>query len=59
MSTEVQQESKPTDRCPFDLEQGQRALLDSGVIGSYDLFGVKHWLLGSAEDVKLVTNDPR
>ncbi|MYU14993.1 cytochrome P450, partial [Streptomyces sp. SID8361] len=59
MSTEVQQETTPVGRCPFAIQDEQRALLDSGVIGSYDLYGVKHWLLASAEDVKLVTNDPR
>jgi cytochrome P450 C-9 hydroxylase len=57
MSTEVQQES--TGRCPFAIQDGHRAVLESGTIGSYDLFGVKHWLLASAEDVKLATNDPR
>ncbi|MCD9591906.1 C9 hydroxylase cytochrome P450 [Streptomyces sp. 8ZJF_21] len=59
MSTEVQQETTPVGRCPFAIQDEQRALLDSGVIGSYDLYGVKHWLLASAEDVRLVTNDPR
>jgi len=59
MSTEARQPTKPTGQCPFAIQDGQRALLESGTIGSYDLFGVKHWLLPSAEDVKLVTNDPR
>jgi cytochrome P450 C-9 hydroxylase len=59
MSTEAQQESTTTGRCPFDIQEGQRVLLDSGTIGSFELFGIKHWLLPSAEDVKLVTNDSR
>nr|AGS49666.1 putative cytochrome P450 hydroxylase [uncultured bacterium esnapd13] len=56
MSTEVRQEST---RCPFAIQDGHRAVLESGTIASYALFGVKHWLLASAEDVKLATNDPR
>jgi cytochrome P450 C-9 hydroxylase len=59
MSTETQPESKPTGRCPFAIQDEQRALLESGTIGSHDLFGAKHWLMPAPEDVKLVTNDPR
>ena len=59
MTTEVQQENRPTGRCPFAIQDGHRAVLESGTIASYDLFGVRHWLLASAEDVKLATNDPR
>lgn len=54
-----QQASTPTGRCPFAIQDGHRAVLESGTIAAYDLFGVKHWLLASAEDVKLATNDPR
>ncbi|MET0496454.1 MAG: C9 hydroxylase cytochrome P450 [Actinoplanes sp.] len=54
-----QQAGTPTGRCPFAIQDGHRAVLESGTIAAYDLFGVKHWLLASAEDVKLATNDPR
>lgn len=53
------QENTTTGRYPFAIQDGHRAVLESGTVGSYDLFGVKHWLLASAEDVKLATNDPR
>jgi cytochrome P450 C-9 hydroxylase len=54
-----QQAATPTGRCPFAIQDGHRAVLESGSIAAYDLFGVKHWLLASAEDVRLATNDPR
>lgn len=59
MSTEVHQENTAAGRCPFAIQDGHRAVLESGTIGSFDMFGVKHWLVAAADDVKLVTNDPR
>ncbi|WP_413099808.1 C9 hydroxylase cytochrome P450 [Streptomyces sp. Inha503] len=59
MSTEAQQESTPAARCPFSIQDGHRTLLETGTIGAHELFGVKQWLVAAAEDIKLVTNDPR
>ncbi|MFG1606402.1 C9 hydroxylase cytochrome P450 [Actinoplanes sp. NPDC049265] len=59
MSTEVEQPGSTAGRCPFAVQDGHRAVLESGRIGSFDMFGVKHWLVAAADDVKLVTNDPR
>ncbi|WAP60335.1 C9 hydroxylase cytochrome P450 [Streptomyces sp. S465] len=59
MSTDTHEGTPPAGRCPFAIQDGHRAILESGTVGSFDLFGVKHWLVAAAEDVKLVTNDPR
>ncbi|WP_432011113.1 C9 hydroxylase cytochrome P450 [Streptomyces cucumeris] len=59
MSTDTHEGAPPAGRCPFAIQDGHRAVLESGTVGSFDLFGIKHWLLAAAEDVRLVTNDPR
>lgn len=59
MSTDTHDEAPPAGRCPFAIQDGHRAVLESGTVGSFDLFGIKHWLVAAAEDVRLVTNDPR
>ncbi|MEW1550909.1 C9 hydroxylase cytochrome P450 [Streptomyces tsukubensis] len=59
MSTETPDETTPAGRCPFAIQDGHRAILASGTVGSFDLFGIQHWLVAGAEDIKLVTNDPR
>ncbi|QEU89904.1 C9 hydroxylase cytochrome P450 [Streptomyces kanamyceticus] len=59
MSPDTHDETTATSRCPFAIQDAHRAILESGTVGSFDLFGIKHWLVAAAEDVKLVTNDPR
>ncbi|AGL16478.1 C9 hydroxylase cytochrome P450 [Actinoplanes sp. N902-109] len=56
MSTESE---TPAGRCPFAVKDEHRAILTSGTAGTQELFGIKQWLVAGAEQVKLVTNDPR
>ncbi|MCX4911789.1 cytochrome P450 [Streptomyces sp. NBC_00878] len=49
----------PPRRCPFDPQDAHLGLLHSGMVAPFELFGVQHWMVSRAEDVKAVTTDPR
>jgi cytochrome P450 C-9 hydroxylase len=58
-TTEAPPPAAPGRRCPFDPQDGHLALLHSGTVAPFELFGVQHWMVSRAEDVRAVTTDPR
>jgi cytochrome P450 C-9 hydroxylase len=51
--------SAQTRKCPFAPPEDQVRILHSDTVHDTTVYGIKSWQVARAEDVELVTNDPR